>query len=1215
MKENHRESGPCRSDHRNPARAVLGALLAIFLLCLALFPAGAAAKSWEVAGTFGGALKPSEVNEETQLNGVGALAVNYTGAGGVPKGTVYAATHANGANRVARFTPTGSGLKFVERWEIVQPSSEKKREENLEVPFGICGPAVADPSEGLTGEAHCAVSPEGGAGGLGIAVDQATGNVYVGAEVAPYPTGEPVIRVYTPNGSSVIARFGEQGPIGQAKLEAETPNQLHQSPSPGWLTVNDKGEVYAFDIEPSNNFYHRLMVFKPEVPGNFTKYVYAGASADVGAGFLGETKFLEAPVVDEAGNIYVKDEQGVREYNPSVPGAAPICTFAFPAGGISALTVDPKTGEPFFYSVTKKPRRVHELSACEGGTFHETGETAVYPEHDELFALGFDPVRQLSAGRQPGVLLGGAPLPALGYLFAQPEEREAVISELAPLNVTTGAATLSALIDPRGFTTHYAFRYLSQAQYAAQGGAFTGAIEAPAGGGNLEPANGAKRIEATVSGLMPGTSYVFQVIASSNCSPVELTKVCPVESSVATFHTYAVEAAGLVDGRAYELVSPADKRGGQVLPADPDRSSCVSACKPGSVAVRFPLQSTSGGNAVAYEGEPFGSGGALIENEYLGKRTEGGWETTNLTPSLLENRNNDGYLAFDPSLSAGLLRQGAPALTGATPGEYRNLYRQTTANPEALAAVLNSGNSIPTCSPGVGSASLNVTYAGASTDLSKVFLEANDALTLDSSGSCEQGNLYEEAGGALRAVNVLPGGGVSAPGAVFGSGALLGSGNSNTPTQIVAHAISSDGSRAFFTGADGHLYVRIDGTSTLEVPGPGNCRSSTPLVGRICFLTASVDGASVLLSDGQIYAINGAGNAYEPSVDLTQGQGGFLGVAGQSEDLGHLYFVDSADLTGAEENDQGAVAEAGKPNLYGWVGGSTHFIATLAAKDGSSAAGDWVAISPVRTAEASPAGRWLAFQSAAPLTGYENVGICGRNTKGEINVKGPCAEVFIYDSQSESLTCASCNPSGARPVGNAALPSYRQANGSLPQLRYLTNAGRLFFDSGDRLVPGDTNGIVEDLYEFEPEGVGGCSQAGNCLRLISSGRGTSDSNFLTMDETGDNVFFTTGTPLVGADKDELIDLYDARVGGGFPEPQLPAECKGEACQQAAPTPGQPAPSSMGLPGEGNAKPGGSRHCKKGQVKRKGRCVKKHKKHKAKKHHKHGTRHARKGDKN
>jgi hypothetical protein len=1603
VKQSQCPSRPRLSDHGVPTLAVPGALLAIFLLCLALLPAGAAAKSWEVTGTFGGALKAGEINEETQLNGVSAFAVNYTGAGGVPKGTVYAATHANGANRVARFTPTEKGLAFVERWEIVQPKAEKIREEELRAPYKICGPAIEDPSEGLTGEVNCAVSPEGSQAGLGIAVDQTTGNVYVGDEVGPYPVGEPIIRVYTPNGSSVVARFGEQGPVGQAKLEAETPNQLHSSPAPGWLTVNDKGEVYAFDSEASNTFYHRLMVFKPEVPGNYTKYVYAGAPADIGAGFLGKTNALEAPVLDEAGNVYVKSGETVEEYNTATPGAAAICSFTFSAGGISALTVDPKTGEPIFYSYRKQSRRMYELSACAGGHFTLTGEVEIKPERSEIYSFGFDPTREFP-GREPGAVYAGAAVggpiegkgqgeggpSGLGYILTQPEEVAPLVRSESADQVAATSARLQAELDPSGHQTRYAFQYIDEAAYqankpdelqavtvsaggglfglglegehfggpasgtlstgsktvtalatatangnlsaakgtgtligasgmgtvisgsntitsvAASGGEFekgqgingegipagakitavaaepslstkeitisapatksashlaiisgtnkivalttgegtfeagqvisgpniapattiltasstelvlskpvvapgtgvplsagsthltsvaagvgsfeagsliqgegipagteviastpgeltlskpvtkpgtgvavlspdpqplavgeeiegagipagttitaagvgqltlsapatasgtnvslkaglpadadagavrraleglstigpggvkvsggpgdvggsapyevtftgalenvnvpelsttdlsltggpatvsvavlneggggfgTGTLEAPPGGDAVADTTGSQIVTTMLTGLLPATGYRYRAVATSHCSTVDASKVCVGGGQTQSFHTYS-EGTGLPDGRAYELVSPVRKSGGQVLPANPEQKSCIVACKPGEANERFPVLSSPGGGAIVYEGEPFGTEGAAIENEYLSRRTASGWSTVDLTPERLVNREGNGYKAFNPALDVGVFGQGALSLEPSALSGYRNLYTQPTGDPLAMTPLLTTSDAAPTCEPGEGKESMRLTYSGASADLSRIFFEANDSLIEGDAGACGESNLYDWSSGSLRAVNIPPGGGQNIPGAVFGSGKLLRSGNPNVPTAIVAGAVSEDGSRVFFTGEDGRLYVRIDGSTTLEVPSPGNCDEATPLSARVCFLTASADGSRVLLSDGELLAWNGSN--YELVANLSHGEGGFIGVAGQSNDLRAIYFVDSSILTGSEVNDHGAVAISGQNNLYAWIDGRARFVAVLAADDGSSALGDWTATPVLRTAEASPDGRWLAFLSVGQPTGYENVGTCARDSANEF-VDGPCAEAYVYDSQSKSLICASCNPGGAPPVGPTALTTALGAEGYLQQPRYLTDSGRLFFDSGDALVPGDTNGHVEDVYEFEPSGVGGCTRTDHCLSLVSSGHGSSDSNFLAMDESGDNVFFTTRQQLVRADSDELVDLYDARVGGGFVEPAPPSECGGEACQASTISPVQPLPTSEGISGEAKPKVSGHKKCKKGRVKRHGRCVKAPKKHNArhgaKKSHKNGTKSKRRG---
>ena len=160
------------------------------------------------------------------------------------------------------------------------------------------------------------------------------------------------------------------------------------------------------------------------------------------------------------------------------------------------------------------------------------------------------------------------------------------------------------------------------------------------------------------------------------------------------------------------------------------------------------------------------------------------------------------------------------------------------------------------------------------------------------------------------------------------------------------------------------------------------------------------------------------------------------------------------------------------------------------------------------------------------------------------------------------------------------------AGGTLPQPRYLDNSGRLFFDSEDSLSAFDTNEGVEDVYQLEPEGVGGCWREGGCVGLISAGSEAVDSNFLAADESGKNVFFTTRDRLVGADTDELIDLYDAREGGGFPPVSEPPP--GEAPLQVPPF--EPIPASPTFSGPGNVQP--KPRCKKGQIRRKGRCAQK-----------------------
>jgi hypothetical protein len=142
----------------------------------------------------------------------------------------------------------------------------------------------------------------------------------------------------------------------------------------------------------------------------------------------------------------------------------------------------------------------------------------------------------------------------------------------------------------------------------------------------------------------------------------------------------------------------------------------------------------------------------------------------------------------------------------------------------------------------------------------------------------------------------------------------------------------------------------------------------------------------------------------------------------------------------------------------------------------------------------------------------------------------------------------------------------------LYESRFLSDEGRLFFDSADGLVSGDVNGQW-DVYEFEPEGVGGCSRGvsgtdvvfvgvvegssvDGCVGLISGGQSASESVFLDAGgrgaggQEGEDVFFLTAARLTSTDVDEAFDVYDAHECSAI-SPCLSASASssgsGEAC--------------------------------------------------------------------
>jgi WD40-like Beta Propeller Repeat len=357
-------------------------------------------------------------------------------------------------------------------------------------------------------------------------------------------------------------------------------------------------------------------------------------------------------------------------------------------------------------------------------------------------------------------------------------------------------------------------------------------------------------------------------------------------------------------------------------------------------------------------------------------------------------------------------------------------------------------------------------------------------------------------------------------------------------------------------------------------------------------------------------------------------------------DLRHIFFEASAVLT--DEKGGGIGREGGR--LYEWAGGRlkvtsqaempsqrvltsqdgswvyffsgedlyvrhgnvTKLVAVLSAEDQRDHVHSPLNIAlNVTTMRVSPDGRWLAFMSLRKLTGYDN--------RDAVSGK-PDEEVYLYNAEGNggagSLVCASCDPTGARPVGveytsisdklvggdrvwdehqwiAANIPGWTPMTLSIAlyQSRYLADSGRLFFNSSDALMPQDVNG-TEDVYEYEPPGIGGCTtssltfsvRSGGCVDLISSGASAEESGFLDASGTGGDVFFLTEAKLSSRDYDNSIDIYDAHECTSA-EPCYPAAaavppaCDTEASCRAAPTP-QPgtffgSPSSATFSGAGN----------------------------------------------
>jgi NHL repeat len=1019
------------------------------------------------------------------------------------------------------------------------------------------------------------------------------------------------------NASPSVEKFKADGAdVGQVSSNGNSEG-LAVDPSTGELFVGRQGntiDVYAF--EPSG-----------EVLGTgCTPASFAGCSPTESFGEGDLTSAAGLAVDGSSHTVYVADAgaDAIRVFEPvTTPEAlTEAATAITPTTATLNGAVNPNgapLAECFFeWGETKS---YGNIAPCEEPDAAEVGEgTSPVPVHADLSGL--------KAGTTYHFRLVAEN--ANGPSEGEDEEFRTLgptIEDQLASQVTATEARIGGQINPRGEATSFLVQYVTEAQFLASG--YAEAKSAPTPPGNVGSGVVFKGVVQQLSGLTPDTAYRFRLVAANATATAQ-----GPDQSFTTFTT----ATGLPDGRAWEMVSPSQKAG-EVIPPEPISGqlggSCAE-CLPGVNVPTMPMQSAPDGEAVLYEGQPFSAGLASGPNEYIAERGPSGWSTQSLSSPITTGQ----YEAFSSDLSQGVLYQVGPTLSPEAPlrggKAFANLYlrgEDGSFRPLIIAEPPQRDPGIPT----PGENQFQIRYAGANAgtssaaELSHLIFEANDALTEAVPGIAPKApevevgqfcsfagaecNLYKWQGGELRLLNVLPDNESAASNAVIGSGRLLTVGLPEYQAPNLDHAISEDGSRIFWSSEEsGHVYARIDGSRTLEIPGPALCKQSVELENRVCFLTASADGSSVLLSDGQVYELDEEAEAYEPGTDLSEGQGGFKGILGASEDLSRIYFVDTAELTGGEENANGEEAEAGKLNLYVSDEGEAGFIGALLKTDNELAQqgryGAWKAARPDRTAQVSPDGAYLAFMSRAPLTGYDNA----RKEGGECTVGAgaACLEVFIYAAETETLTCASCNPSGQRPLGPSNLSLLRpvsalgETSPPFPQPGNLSIAGggRLFFESQDVLSPQDTNGHIQDVYEWEPQGVGSCKRAAGCVYLISSGHSTNDSMFLDSSDNGSDAFFITREQLSLADRDEQLDLYDARVGGGVPSETetINPECQGEACQPAALLPNDPTPSSSAFNGAGNV----TEKAKKRK--------KKHKRHAKKRNHRQGAKSNRGGAK-
>ncbi len=727
-------------------------------------------------------------------------------------------------------------------------------------------------------------------------------------------------------------------------------------------------------------------------------------------------------------------------------------------------------------------------------------------------------------------------------------------------NIGTTTATLYASLNPLGTDTTYHFEYGTTTSYGNS---------APASPADIGSGEGEVIVSQAVSGLQENTVYHFRVVGTNSIGTSDgpdeifMTRISPSQCPNAAGRTGP--SAHLPDCRAYELVTPPNKReASQDLIFDINAGfsqAAVAGADGDHIAVKL--------GGVTFGPNPLPNGTFAVFS-----RGATGWEITAVNPPGSDSEiYNEGL--FNSDLTEAAVTHESTPLTSTTTEIFS--VGPDGAPPSSILATLPQGN--------------GTRFSAGSTDLSKIIVESplHNLLHGGAPTGTDAGanDLYQWSNGQFSLVNVTT------------AGTLVSQcGASQTSTN--ASWSSTDGSKIFFqspetfapSGEPGceeptQVYVRLNGKETVDVSTPEAGLVNTK---PVYFSGASADGSEVLLtSEGQLTA--DAAGRYGMKLYLYDAA------------TGKLSFV-TASLTGSAEAAEILISEDGSSVFFRDGENETYY-----RYDTSTGTLQFIA---QREVEASYGGN--KYESIDTTTANGKVFLFVAQRVAGIPLRDGGSyndEVYRFDAENSNLVCVSC-PSDLGEVHGGGkyfpLSGILETPNHVPRPLAMSSDGSyVFFDSNDHLVPQDTNAAHGGNYT--EEGTDVYEWHNGTVSLITAGNSPQPSTFLGTSPDGSNVFFATHSQLVPQDTDTLGDIYDARIDGGFPVATEPVPCQGDACHNPPPLPNDATPSSMTFSGPGNPTPAGAapvtvpkskqKQCKKGTVRKKGKCVKKGKAKQAK----------------
>jgi NHL repeat len=1029
-----------------------------------------------------------------------------------------------------------------------------------------------------------------GPGGLshpgGVAVDPTSGNIFVADtsnnRIDEFNAEGIFQRAWgwgVKDGTSALQTC-ELGTGCQAGQPGQGAGQLNE---PVAVAVSPNGDVYALNRARGDGRVLRFSVGTPEVgfvesfggygagEEQFTlELPHSGALAigpngdvyvaDAGAGRVvefSETGAFEGKIVAPTGatavavdptdgRLFVVGGSNVEAFEP---GGAPVAAFG--TFGSLAVAVNTNNGRIMVETTegfgATLEYLLDEYEETAGGGYEKVGTSALPLGREKVegeaksYGIAFDPQASYP-GNQPGSFVLSDIAENRLDAVAEPEPGSPEASGIAATAVGSDGANLVATVNPRGADTHYFFRYGTTAAY--------GSTSPAAPGTDVGTGFTGRHVSTHLVGLTPGTIYHFQLVATSTLGTFE--------SGDLTFATFASGSPQVLpDGRVWEQVST--EKGNNDIGREGNANPVEGFATPSGNGVSF----------TAVNGLPGSESGILI-NSYGASRGADGWKMQGVSPP----DENLTSLAFGPALlvSSDLEHTVATSnrdLTGTAPGGFPSLYlRDNATHTEELMTPYPALE---------GNPFVSYTVRGTSADFKHVLFESSSALTPDSPVGVSN-NLYEFADGTLRNVGILPG--QTAPNR---NGIESPSGNR------ASYPVSEDGSRVFFVAtkpAEGaetfasQLYMRTNDASTVEISASQR-QPADSFPGAATFVGAAADGSSAFFTSVSRLtndAYTGSPPNQAPNLYRYEVATGKLTDLSVATDPADEQF--GADVKGVVISKNGASAyftsranlaaggTSGATNLYHWtLDGPLVFVADLNENDplGNEFS------SPQGVTKLTPDGGVVAFVSNRALD-PSHPEAEGTN------------EIYRYEAATGQIACVSCGRAGTTPAEATIAPPFYAAGG--PGNVMSSDGSRIFFQSAGALVPQDNNG-KPDVYEWE----------GGQVHLISSGSGKFESRLLDAGESGRDVFFETRDQLVPTDTDENIDVYDARIEGGFPgTPNASPPCEAEACRpplEATPPAAQI--GSRSFVGPANQKPVTKKHHKKKHHKKKG-------KHQGKKHH-------------